>query len=226
MSIDPIEQKALRRLLVSRLTEPMGQHGFNLKNGKDSFIRRDDGRTDVFQLVFLDNKIDNKSGWRIQLSIGVRVEVIEEIFHRTSGFAPKYRGDTVTIGDFAGNLLFGDDEKLEFPLNSLDDIDPVASRLVAVFYDFALFYFDKFKSIAEIDDELNSNPHEKNQNRVVPWLRCSTGAIAAKLTGRPNYREVIEIYTERMRISDKGFYLKRFEALLESLDDKTMHDLV
>jgi hypothetical protein len=42
--------------------------------------------------------------------------------------------------------------------------------------------------------------------------------IVAKLSGRPDYDELVRIYTDMMRTVGKGFYLERFEALLRSLE--------
>jgi hypothetical protein len=41
--------------------------------------------------------------------------------------------------------------------------------------------------------------------------------IVAKLVGRPNLTELIDVYTDVMTRMDKGFYLKRFESLVRSL---------
>ena len=87
-----------------------------------------------------------------------------------------------------------------------------------VFRTFALPYFEKFVSLAAIDAELNDKPTERTPNRGSPWLRCSTGLIVAKLVGRPNYQELIDIYTEVVSGNAKGFYLKRFQALVQSLE--------
>jgi hypothetical protein len=42
--------------------------------------------------------------------------------------------------------------------------------------------------------------------------------IAAKLSGRADHAKLVEIYSDVMRKSDKGFYLKRFESLSRSLE--------
>lgn len=40
----------------------------------------------------------------------------------------------------------------------------------------------------------------------------------ARLLGRPNYQELAAFYVDVMTRDNKGFYLKRFQALLKSLD--------
>ena len=208
------DQKLLKRSLFELIAAPLANHGFKLKTAKDSFLRKHDSETDIFQLVCLDGK----PGWRIQPNVAVRIERVEAIFHQTSGFEPKYQSDTPTIGGFVGNIADGDNRACEFLLEDNRDLSLVAGNIVNVFIQIGLPYFDKFRSISEIDKELNSSPTERTPHRVAPWLRCSTGVIVAKLSGRPDYGELVEIYLDVIRKSDKGFYLRRFEALLQSLE--------
>jgi hypothetical protein len=149
----------------------------------------------------------------------VRVEVVEAVFHRTSGFAPKYRSGTATIGATVAGLMGGGVRACEFRLSSESQIHAVAGQIADVFDEFALPYFEKWSSLEAIDAELNDEPAKQTIHRGAGWLRCSTGIIVAKLVGRPNYRQLAGFYHDVMAGVSKGFYLKRFEALLSSLDN-------
>lgn len=203
----------LKAALFDSVQRSVKADGFVMKAAKDSFIRRQDGIADIFQLVCLDGK----PGWRIQPNVAVRIDHVEDIFHQTSRFEPKYQNDTPTIGGAVGNILTGDNRGSEFFVESAEDIPKATEGLVRVFHDFALPYFQKFGSLHAIDAELNDNPTTRTPHRVAPWLRCSTGLIVAKLVGRPNYDELVQIYSGIMTNTDKGFYLKRFQQLVESL---------
>lgn len=217
MPIDAVEQKRLKLAVFECLKPSLADQGFKLKAAQNTFRRQHDGVTDMFHLVFLDNKIDDRSGWRIQPTVAVRNERIEEIFHQTSGFEQKYQADTATVGNFVGDLVSGRNRDCEFLVTSADDIPQVSGLISTIFNDFALPYFKKFRSIDAIDEELNAAPLEENANRGIPYFRCTTGVIVAKLVGRADYDDLVQIYTKRMKISDKGFYLKRFQALVDSL---------
>jgi hypothetical protein len=208
------DQMQLKRSLFDLVGAALAKHGFKLKAAKESFVRQHDGETDIFQLVCLDGK----PGWRIQPNVGVRIERVEAIFHETSGFEPRYQNDTPTIGSAVGNITAGDNRACEFLLEDSCGLSSVAENIVDVFERIGLPYFDRFSSISAIDRELNSDPTKRTPNRVLPWLRCSTGVIVAKLSGRADYGKLVEIYLDALRKSDKGFYLKRFEALLRSLE--------
>jgi hypothetical protein len=208
-----VEKSHLKRALFEAVGSHVRAHGFEARLTKDRFVRLRDGRTDIYQLVCLDGK----PGWRIQPNVGVRIERVEEIFHQTSEFEPKYQGDTPTIGGSVGAITAGNSRACEFLLESQSDVELVAGNISKLFDDFAIPYFEKFSSLAAIDAELNDRPTDRTPNRGATWLRCSTGVIVAKLVGRPNYDDLVETYREVLRNSDKGFYLKFFDPLVESL---------
>jgi hypothetical protein len=210
----PVDDKVrVKKEVLESVFADVSRLGFALKASKDSFIRAANGISDVFQLVFLDGK----PGWRIQPNIGVRIEKVEEIFHRTSGFDSKLQQDTVTVGGGVGNILSGDNRSCEFGVVSESEVPAVSKEVGRVFTEIALPYFERFHSLSAIDAELNGKPTERTPNGRAPYLRCATGVIVAKLIGRPNYDELVNIYTEFLRQSDRGFYLKRFQSLVESL---------
>jgi hypothetical protein len=204
----------LKTSLFKSLHPELTKHGFSLKAAKDRFIRRRGGVTDLFQLVCLDAN----PGYRIQPNTGVRIDRIEELFHQTSGFEPKYRKDTATMGGSVGVLLNGDSRSCEFMLESECKVTSVAEKIMSVFRDFALPYFERWGSLQAIDTELNHDPTEGTPHRALAWFRCSTGIIVARLLGRPDYDQLAAFYTNIMTDDNKGFYLKRFVELLRSLE--------
>lgn len=210
------EAKQLKRGLVDAIGVQLISDGFALNAAKDFFIRRHNGTTDQFQLVFLDPY--DRPGWRIQPYMGLRIERVEDIFHQTSRWDPKYQKDTPTIGSGIGRILSGDNRGCEFFLESSADIPRIATEIVEVFRKYALPYYANFDSIREIDRALNDDPRRDTPHRIVTWLRCATGVIVAKLVDRPDYARLVKIYTKQLRSTDKGFYLSRFEDLVKSLE--------
>ncbi len=213
MGTSSADRKQLKKLLLATVGDGLDAAEYQLKLMKDSFIRKHEATSWIYQLVFLENGI----GWRIQPSVGVRIERVEEIFHQTSGFEAKYQKDTPTIGGFVGSIRGGTNRNCEFLLNGEEDIPQVADALIRVLHDFAVPWFKRFSSLPAIDAELNDKPSERTPNRVAPWLRCATGSIVARLVDRPQYDELVAVYLDTMRSSDKGFYLVRYQALLDSL---------
>jgi hypothetical protein len=148
----------------------------------------------------------------------VRVEQVESIFHQTSGFESKHQKETPTMGSSIGILQSGDSRSCELVLESDSQIALVAEKIADVFREFALPYFERWGSLAAIDAELNGKPAERTHQRPLAWQKCSTGIIVAKLVGRTDYSQLVAVYTEVMTQDNKGFYFKRFQALVKSLE--------
>jgi hypothetical protein len=202
----------LLKALIAVVRPRLNEKGFVFQAAPKRFIRERDEIIDRFQLVC----VDAKPGWQIRPHVGVRIECVENIFHQTSGFEPKYEKDTSTFGTAAESLTNGSTGV--FVLESESQVAAVAEEILNVFREVALPYFERWGSLAAIDAELNNSPGERTLHRALAWYRCSTGIIVAKLVGRPNYEELAAFYTEVMTKDNKGFYLKRFEALLKSLE--------
>jgi hypothetical protein len=203
--------KKLPELVLEDTKTELKPHGFKLLKAKKRFVRITDGRTETFILVILVDKV----GYRVCPCVGVRFERVEEIFHRTSGFEPKYQKDTSTVGIdmFAVYGKAG----FQLPLKDEADVEMVTSRLGVIFREKAMSYFAQFSTLSDVDMSLNDRPKEDCIHAILPWLRCSKGAIVAKLTNRTNYKQLIAIYRELVRKDANGYYLPQFEALLQDL---------
>ena len=87
-----------------------------------------------------------------------------------------------------------------------------------IFLEVAVPYFERWASLEAIDIELNEDPTKRTVHKALAWFRCSTGIIVAKLVGRTDFDRLAASYLDIMREDNKGFYLKRFEVLLKSLE--------
>ena len=93
----------------------------------------------------------------------------------------------------------------------------VREALLEVFYNFTFPCFARFSWLSEIDSELKTTPFGDTARS---WRRLRPlhhGVIVAPLVGRRNDEHLVEICTHRMRITIKGFDLKRFQTLVDPL---------
>jgi len=213
-AIEKSSTSSLVMALVESVTQRMAIEGFERRPGTHEFIRRRNGITDRFSFTVKVTRVDD---YRIQPSVGVRIERVEEIYHRTSQF---HEG-TVTMGAPVGYLIGKNASKdvrdCEFVLASEPQIVLVAEQLMHIFRTVAIPYFQRWSSIAAIDAELNDHPERPTVHRGMGNSRCSTGIIVAKLVGRRNYDQLADYYLKVMTKNNKGFYFKWFLPLLESL---------
>jgi len=205
----------LKERLFETLRLKLKSYDFELNLKRHRFNRRRDGVTDVFLLACLDAP----PGYRVVPDVGVRLERVENIFHQTSGFKKKEdQLNTMTWGLPVSYLLGGPTAECEFLLQEPAQVEGVAEQIFAVFREWALPFYERWGSLKAIDKAVNENPEERVLFRSLAWFRCSTGLITARLTGRPDYDRLLQIYTDIMKKDNKGFYYKWFAALVESLD--------
>jgi hypothetical protein len=204
-------------LLLGRLKGPLEREGFHFATRSKSFVHNQGDVTESFLVTCTDAK----PGYWVEPGVALRYESVERIFHRTSGWDPKFQEDTFTLGTRIGCLIDGKGTSCRLLLEAETEVPVIASQLLEIFKKFALPYFFRFSTLAAVDAELNNEPAEKSIHRAGAWLKCSTGLIVAKLVGRPDYDWLASTYTEILRRDNKGFYAQRFESLvgyLNSLD--------
>ena len=210
---DHVKATPLKSLLFQCIRQYLSAEDFRLDAKRSIFVRRYEGTTEIFYVTCTNAK----PGHWVTPGVGLRFGTVEEIFHRTSGWDPKFQKDTNTVGTQVGVLIDGKGTSCRFLLESESEIAFVTEKVVSVFRKFALPYFVQFGSLAAIDAELNDHPAERSVNSSLAWFRCSRGLIVAKLTGRPDYEQLATFYLDVMTRDNKGFYLQRFESLVESL---------
>ncbi len=207
----------IRRLLFEECVGRFSRYEFKLNKKKDWFFRRTALGINIFQLVVKNYG----QHFSIDPQVAIRIDEVETIFHRTSGFEPKYQKDTPTIGDsvLTLNPSKGIATLLQPRINleSENQIPRVVDELMELFESFCLPYYGNYGSLNAIDHLLNSEPMAPCPHRGMTWLRCSTGVIVATLVARPNLTEIATIYHDRLSAFCKGFYLPKYEALIEDL---------
>lgn len=211
-----IDYTDTKEAVNSALAAVLVHRGFKAQRSRDRFIRKS-SRDLTHRLDLIFNREQNLI--RLHVHISVRVNPIEDIFHRSSGYEKKYQNDTPTMGG-AVDAIKGD-SRYDMTLDA--KTGPHSAQVILTApetLDFCEAWFQRFSQVKEIDRELNDNPSRETPNRPLPWLRCSTGIIAADLVTRPNFKELADIYSKQMQTINNGFYWPRFKALLEDIKRK------
>lgn len=201
----------LKTELLKKLNEHLTQHGFKLNRQLAEFTRRSKSGWHQYQIVF----VLKDSGWDIRPAIFIRVHQVEDIFHRTSGFEPKYQKGTPTIGLSLSSYV-DEPNKYSYMLTEESQIDELASLYLSAFDELALPFFQKYDDLDVMEKIINSDPYDIKFTG--PIFKGSKGLILAKLTKRDNYDELVRRYTHYYEQLSDGFYLPSFKALVDSLE--------
>jgi hypothetical protein len=198
------------RALVAALLPTMAARGFGWQARHEWFRRRVGGVQHVLQLL----SVDHPPAVDIEPQLMVRHDLVERIFHRTSGYPPENQPDTPTVGGDLHQLVAG--APTRFVLVADGDARAAAQWLTGALPRLEE-YWARFSALPEIDRDLNDDPRRHPPNRPLPWLRCSTGLIVARLVQRPDYDQLEAEYRRQLAIDNNGFYLGRFAALADDL---------
>jgi hypothetical protein len=203
-----------RSAVVERLRAAVEPFGFRYDAKRQVFVRSSGDAVHFFQIRFIP-----RGGLTfVEPSVGIRLGVIEDTFHKTSGFEQEFQAGTSTIGGEVWRIMGVSAKEHQYQLRSSSDVRDVVAAVKRDFEGTALPYFDSYSSTEAVDKLLNDDPEEKSPHRMMEWLRASTGLIAARLTGRANYDSLVQIYREKVQRLDRGFYLPQFESLVRSLE--------
>lgn len=205
--------KALARAeLVATLAPRMAARGFPLVKSKQWYQQKQPGLKRIYNLDFI-NYVD----YVVQPGIRMRIDEMEKIFHRTSGFEKKYQsGHTIGISLMS---YVRDHKQFRYDLGDVDQVPLVASQIESAFDTVAAPWFEKYSTVAALDALLNTEPDKLSIYYLAEWLRCAFGLIAARLNQRPDYEELAVTYSKAMKRISKGFYSDRFEALVRDIED-------
>jgi hypothetical protein len=198
------------RPLVAALQPAMSQRGLHWRGRDDWFFRRVDGVQHRVQLL----SVDHPPAVDVEPQLMVRHDLVERIFHRTSGYSAGTQADTPTVGGDLHALVPGTPGRLEIGPDG--DVTAAVDQLTAALPEIER-YWARYSDLPEIDRDLNEDRHRPAANRPLPWLRCSTGLIVARLVGRGDYDACENDYRQLLATNNAGFYLGRFEALAADL---------
>lgn len=202
----------LKENLLTKLESVLPQYSYKLKKSSDEFVHKNKEGWFKFQLIFLERDND----WEINLGMLIRIDKVENIYHKGSYFEPKYHKTTPTIGITVENYI-NDGAEYRFDLIKLDDIEICFHGIVKLFKEVALPFFEKYKSIEVIEHAINV----KEGHSLFSGIKYegNLGIILAKLVNNPDYEffkaKYLKYYTEDY----DGFYLEEFQNILKVLDE-------
>lgn len=206
--------KALARAeLIATLEPRMAARRFSLVKSKQWFQHKQPGLKQIYDLEFVD-RVD----YSVRPAMSIRIDEVERIFHRTSGFEKQYQSSTSTLGTSLWRLS-EDLEQFRYDLGHVDQVPRIASLIESAFDTVAAPWFEKYSTAAAVDAVLNKAPDKFGVYHFFPHMQYAHGVIAARLNQRHNYDELAATYSKAMKRISKGFYSDDFEALVRDLED-------
>lgn len=206
-----METRALKAALLEELRRPCEAAGFRYVRTKERFVRETPAARQAFAFDFaIYNWLDVAPG------LSLRLQEVEAIFHRTSGFEKKYQAETATLSATLRSLA-GDETTYSYRIASAADVTGVATRVEDDFQGIVLPYFAENASLSRVDELLNSDPEAPCRHNLNEYHRCAYGLIVGHLCHRKDYSRLVEVYRRKMATTNNGFFLPRLDALVNDL---------
>jgi hypothetical protein len=201
----------LKSELLKALDLKLKDSGFKMNKTSGEFTKKNKDGWFKYQIVFL--KISG--GWELKPSLLLRFDIVENIFHRISGFEEKYKKGTPTIGTSIEDYQSGGNGIYRFQLMEESQIDVIVQNLFLLFQEVALPFSERFNTLEKIDRALNIDLKDTSLTGGI--YKGSKSLIIAKLVGRGNYKELEDFYLNYYKVFANGFYLPEYKRLTELL---------
>lgn len=185
------------------------KYNFKLNKQTGEFTKKTAYGWDKFHLIFTNKW----NGWEIDFGMLIRIDVIENIYHKGSYYEKKYHKTTPTVGITIEDYL-NNGEEYKMQLNELN-IYECFVETVELFENIALPFFQKYHSIENLDKAINMD----SGNSIFSGIKYegNLGIILAGITGNSNFNLLERKYRDYYTNTYKGFYLQEFENILKEI---------
>lgn len=198
----------------------MAAEGFRLNKSLERYIRGQ-GAVEV-QYWILTTVLPNGTV-SVDPGVGVRHHAVEEIYHRCSGVAAKWQKHSPT---YSIDLWRWVARERGLPDNALREefvqkvtceatAESAASELYSAYKLFASLFFEKYRTLPEIDklfgDQLGASLYG------LPVRNLCSGLIVSKLAGRPDFPRVCDLAREKVRTLGDAVSVAQVDCLIKEL---------
>jgi hypothetical protein len=113
------------------------------------------------------------------------------------------------------------DINYRFKIASLNDVKEWSTIAKKFYHEFAVPFFEKYKSVDAIDKLLNEKPSEKVIYCDDLGWRIIKGLIAAKLNNNTNYNQLRDYYRSEVESKFQGYFM--YEKCMKAIDFLESH---
>jgi hypothetical protein len=207
-----MKKQEVRDLIYSELDKILSSTGFRLVKTDEAFVRAiPEGKQKIYVSL-----IDYNPRFIFSLTVGIRLNAVEDIFNLFSGADQKSQKYTVTsltqLEYFTGRPKSG------FTVTSEAEIKSAISELQMVLISKIMPFLDKYTDIRSLDTAMNVEQLQ-DFDTSMPNVHAMHSIILTKLAGNPDYRKLVSKYEDAMR-NFTQFDKDRFSNLVRYMNEK------
>jgi hypothetical protein len=155
-------------------------------------------------------------GFEIKVTIGLRINKVEDIINVFREMNPDYKKDTETHVVSAG-MLRGDIH-FRWEVHNEEQFQHSIIEIINFLNTEGLYYLNRYQNIDELEKLYNNLPTDATVKIKVPFAKAFTGLTLAKLVSRSDFEELVNRYeVEMKRANDEMYFPDRFYELVNFL---------
>lgn len=204
-----MKKKEIRDFVYAGLKEILGGAGFKLNKGEGAFTR---SIPNGFQRIYV-SLYDYNPLFVFSLTIGIRLDAVEEIFNQFSGATGAGQAQTTTSLTPLG--YFTQENRKEYEVSTKEEIDSGLSDLTTVINSKILPFLEQYQDVQSLDDAINRKKLPGFDNTQL-LSQAMHSIILAKLAGNPSFAALVTEYAksiDNFPAPDR----ERFDRLASSL---------
>lgn len=218
----------LLKKVMNIMESKMALYGFTKSFAQQKFRKEKDKDFIIAYSLAITNRFNmkrNKSGVTIDPAIYVHNKLVEKVYAKVTTRDLDYITDLKTIGNTLADLIANPsgqylirNQRMELFYYSESDIADIADRLIILFEDFVIPYFEKYATWEGLNSIFNNNLEYNVVHCNIEPERSLRGLIVAKLIDRPDIENLIQIHGTRIKEKGNENYQIEFRKLLGILD--------
>jgi len=204
-----MKKQEIRDFVYAGLKEILGGAGFKLNKKEGAFTR---SIPKGFQRIYVP-LYDYNPLFVFSLTIGIRLDAVEDIFNQFSGAMGPGQAQTTTSLTQLG--YFTQENPKEYEVSTKEEIDSALSDLTTLINSKILPFLEQYQDVQSLDDAINRKKLP-GFDSTHPLSHAMHSIILAKLANNPSFSALVAEYAK----SSENFPPpdgERFDRLVSSL---------
>lgn len=160
--------------------------------------------------------LQNEKTFWIELSVGVRVDIVEKLANQFTLTLKDYQSETHTILTTYGRIM--GEPYFRFKVENLEGLEFAFEKMKDFLEEIAFDFMDDNSDVINIDKLLNRYPEKPSRFIYNDAHRCIKGVIIAQMAQNPQLHSLIQTYhivMQRHSLRDK--MMPQYEKLVKYL---------
>jgi hypothetical protein len=204
-----MKKQEVRDFIFAGLKEVLAGAGFRLNKREGAFTR---SIPNGFQKIYVP-LYDFNPVFVFSLTIGIRLDAVEDIFNQFSGAMGPGQAQTTTSLTRLG--YFTDEDPKEYKVSTKEEIDSALADLTPLINSKVLPFLEQYRDVQSLDDAMNTKKLPGFDTTILP-SHAMHSIILAKLAGNPSLSALVTEYTKSLQNAPPADR-ERFDRLVSSL---------